>query len=91
MVNFTDLAKKYGHPTNEGESVQKYVSILRHTGKSGITPVTQGPAQGVANFSDKSLEDYQRRQFFGFTACELYLSRCWGRDPFLFGPLTIFS
>lgn len=74
MGSWTDLAKKYGHPTKDwfGSNAET-AKTLRNTGKSGFTPVTRDPAGGGANSFNDRLENCQRREFFGFTARELEL------------------
>jgi hypothetical protein len=79
VANWTDLAKKYGHPIGKKDVDH---AVLRHAGKSGITPVIAESrkrrtraAEARWEFEDK-LERYQRHRFFGFTAHELNLMDC---------------
>jgi hypothetical protein len=76
VANWTDLAKKYGHPIGKKDVDH---TVFRHTDKSGVTPVATESrkrrtraAEARWEFEDK-LERYQKYSFFGFTAPELHL------------------
>lgn len=83
VQDWTDLAKKYGHPVGKKGDVDR--RILRDTGKSGLTPVITSPdpdsgrriTRRTISEHKKPQIDYQRKRFHGFTTPELRLLEAW--------------
>ncbi|KAH7323528.1 hypothetical protein BKA65DRAFT_567302, partial [Rhexocercosporidium sp. MPI-PUGE-AT-0058] len=76
-ANYTEFAKKYGHP--RGISRNRDHTILKYTGKSGLTPLSPGvyseslpsPREIRRRRGAQRLRDYQRSILTGFTTDEL--------------------